>query len=191
MQRSGLSIEDLPPQQFPVATTYQARSGKLFDLDNHIEHDWKPRRIIHQFPDGRKRVLNVVGIEVDMDTEGGHSEDPTRQSIYRKFISVLSCLEHGTYEQALNIRSAIIFFYFNSFARMENMQRLLHNITNGEGSEHIGFFRFPNFKDFEDYPPADDFALRLPYERVGSPPLNILETLGYQETTSARENRET
>src|SRR5262249_13303054 len=145
-----------------------------------------PRRITYTRPDGAKRSLNILGVEIDMDTEGKHTEDVNRQSIHRKFVSTLWCFDHDIYEKVLGLRSGVVIYYFASYNRMKNMQDQLHTITKGEGSEHILFMHIPNISKLDDYPPADDSSLRLSYERVGSHPLNILETLGYPEKTDGR-----
>jgi hypothetical protein len=186
-KRPALSFQDFAPVRFPIkGAQYIAPSGARFQLDHELEHDWHPRRITYTRPDGAKRSLNILGVEIDMDTEGKHTEDVKRQSIHRKFVSTLWCFDNDVYEKTLGVKTGVVIYYFTSYSRMKNMEDELRTLTRGEGSDHILFAQIPNISKLDDYPPADDTALTLSYERVGSHPLGILQTLGYPETTSGR-----
>jgi hypothetical protein len=168
------------PFHFHVDFEYTyPKTGQIERVTTYVDHDWRPFGIGYKRPDGKTAKIFFPALEVDMNTEGDNPDDHIRQSVTRKLQSLLYLLDNDIYQRQLGIRSAIALFVDSSPFRLQRVMERLRKLTHGHGHEHIAFKVIPNFKTWNDFPPADGHMLTEAWERVGAAPLNILQELGY------------
>jgi len=171
--------ESARPFDFLVDYEYPIpNSHKTERVNHYVEHDLLPLGIGYRRPDGKTGKIFFPAIEVQRATEGLHPKDSKRQSVMHKLQSLIYLLDNDIYQKQLGIKNATALYIDVSHHALLNAMETVRRITNGHGHEHIAFKLVPDIK-YSDFPPADGHMLTEPWQRVGYPPLDILQELGY------------
>jgi hypothetical protein len=167
-------------EPFVLHTTFNYKSpkGKEHTIEKEVETDGEFFGLARAHENGRTTFI-IPGFEFDRRTETLEPEDYDRPFIAGKFLAFRELACASAYEERFGFPkgSYLIPFVTIGTAHMRSMMALLERLTNGRGSKLFLFKSIPNFAAFENFPKPTGHMLTELWERVGHPPLNILEAL--------------
>jgi Replication-relaxation len=135
--------------------------GRPFGLERTIE--------------GKRSYLFFPGVEADCATEPLDASAIDRSSIAKKFAAYAAVVEQGIYSSHFGFPNFLVPFITTNITRMDSMMELLNRLAAGRGSEMFLFKTLPAFTSSEKPPAPSGHMLTVPWQRVGFPPLSLIE----------------
>ncbi len=168
-------IKALPetPYQTALSHTPFKLTANWGGEDHTFYPDGHPFKIV-----GSKGAYSFL-FEADRDTEGNRNlTDAQRPYIEAKLRNYLSFTISEGYRKHFGFRTLFVLFVTTSELKCRNFERLLLDITNGEGAINILFKPFPDFLGMDGSLKPDISFMADPWPRAGHTPFDIVERLG-------------
>lgn len=158
-----VDLVTLDQQPRTIAVTYLTANGK--ERAAKVTPDEKT------FALGREgKYRFYYGDETDCHSERLDTKRDDVSSIIKKFREYLAISEQKLVEKHYNIPGPVHFpFITDLSSRVDNMIKLLLEVTDGKGSPHFLFRYFPSYDDYDKPPPPDGEWFKGAWKRAGYP----------------------
>lgn len=165
------------------ASTRALPMPNAIPVSYRLRGEWRSDQIIadarpfglERMTDGNRSFLFFPGIEADCGTEPVDATDPERSSLAKKFAAYLAIAEQGIHRSHFGFPNFFVPVITTTTARMNSMMALVERLAGTQGSKIFLFKTFPNLISPERPPPAGGRMLSESWQRVGFPPLNLVQ----------------